>query len=257
MDWTIPSKTPFSFRKGEKGLGVWALQSALVAAGKSLTVDGDFGPNTEHNVREFQTENFLLIDGIAGPGTQKAVVKKIVDSTDARYNLPHRLLEGFAQYEGGYMVAAVNWSVAGGVDCGAFQRRVTLDGRTNIIVGNAFNTKKQAELLATTLVDRRATYRNGVGTKNVPAGMSVDEKAWRLAALYHNYPLAAARLSVTPIKDLPSYWTTDQSWVVKNNIKFADGNAVSTPLEWCHFYAGVLGNVHSTTGLVTRLVSNW
>lgn len=37
--------------------------------GKSLVVDGDCGSNTEYAIKSFQTDNNLVVDGIAGPKT--------------------------------------------------------------------------------------------------------------------------------------------------------------------------------------------
>ena len=46
---------------GSKGKEVEAIQSKL-----GLTPDGDFGPNTEKAVKEWQTKNGLAADGEIG-----------------------------------------------------------------------------------------------------------------------------------------------------------------------------------------------
>ena len=51
-------------RKGSKGEGVKIMQEAL-----GITADGDFGPGTEHALKEWQAANGLTADGIAGPAT--------------------------------------------------------------------------------------------------------------------------------------------------------------------------------------------
>lgn len=56
-----PSRT---LRKGMKGKDVEALQDAL-----NINSDGDFGPATESALIEWQSENGLTPDGIAGPKT--------------------------------------------------------------------------------------------------------------------------------------------------------------------------------------------
>ena len=55
-------------RKGLKGAPVKRLQERL-----GITADGDFGPGTEHALREFQQANGLAVDGIAGPDTFTAM----------------------------------------------------------------------------------------------------------------------------------------------------------------------------------------
>ena len=51
-------------RKGSKGDGVKIMQEAL-----GIPADGDFGPGTERALKEWQTENGLTADGVAGPAT--------------------------------------------------------------------------------------------------------------------------------------------------------------------------------------------
>jgi len=51
-------------RKGCKGDGVKLMQEAL-----GVGADGDFGPGTERALKEWQTANGLVADGIAGPKT--------------------------------------------------------------------------------------------------------------------------------------------------------------------------------------------
>jgi peptidoglycan hydrolase-like protein with peptidoglycan-binding domain len=54
--------------KGDSGSSVELLQSLL-----GIKVDGQFGPNTETAVREFQVDHGLRGDGIVGPLTWKAL----------------------------------------------------------------------------------------------------------------------------------------------------------------------------------------
>jgi predicted chitinase len=49
------------------------LQVALNATGANLDADGDFGPLTEAAVMKFQLDRGLMVDGIAGPDTLKAL----------------------------------------------------------------------------------------------------------------------------------------------------------------------------------------
>lgn len=56
-------------RNGSTGSAVEAVQSALASRGYSVSVDGQFGPNTEAAVRTFQTALGLTVDGVVGPQT--------------------------------------------------------------------------------------------------------------------------------------------------------------------------------------------
>ncbi|ASN06209.1 C40 family peptidase [Virgibacillus necropolis] len=58
---------------GNRGEAVTNVQSALNDHGYDLESDGIFGPKTDNAVRDFQQANSLLIDGIVGPETKKAL----------------------------------------------------------------------------------------------------------------------------------------------------------------------------------------
>jgi hypothetical protein len=63
-------------RRGSMGPEVKALQEGLNAKltpSPGLKPDGIFGPMTDAAVRRFQTDNWLVIDGYAGPCTQNAL----------------------------------------------------------------------------------------------------------------------------------------------------------------------------------------
>ncbi|KAA3646802.1 MAG: peptidoglycan-binding protein [Chloroflexi bacterium] len=62
-------------QNGSIGDAVRAAQSLLVNKfGAGIAVDGTFGPLTESAVEDFQTANFLLVDGIIGPQTWQALI---------------------------------------------------------------------------------------------------------------------------------------------------------------------------------------
>jgi hypothetical protein len=256
MTWAIPAGIPYSLKKGNNGIHVWSLQKALTARGVAVGADGDFGPATEKAVTAWQKAKGLTADGVAGPVTQRSLVAATVDARDAQTpRPPAKLLYGFAEGEGGWFLAAVNWSVPGGVDCGAFQRRVYVeDYHDDAVIERAFNTSYQCDLVADALVDRFAAFLPRAGTKDGTGGLSANEKAWRLAALYHNYPSGADTLSKTPVKSLSAYWSSPQTWVTNVGYKFPDGRPVRTPLDWCELYAGVLGGYK---GNITKYVTNW
>lgn len=54
-----------SLRKGAKGNITWILQAMLVCKGYDISVDADFGSNTESAVRDYQSKNNLSVDGVA------------------------------------------------------------------------------------------------------------------------------------------------------------------------------------------------
>lgn len=58
-----------SVKKGAKGNITWILQAMLVCKGYNISVDSDFGSNTENAVRDFQVKSGLSVDGIAGKNT--------------------------------------------------------------------------------------------------------------------------------------------------------------------------------------------
>jgi hypothetical protein len=253
----IPSTTTVALKTGMTGVVVWALQKALDDLyGITVSPDGDFGSLTLAAVKKFQDSVDLTADGVAGPLTQRALVQAHVATTEEDYSLPRGLLEGFAAAEGGWLLGAVNWTVAGGVDCGVFQRRVySADYADAAVVRRAFDVRYQARLLASNLTSLRGIFISRAGTND--GTMNANEKAWRLAALNHNYPSGADTLSRTPVTQLSAYWRTPQEWVVNVGAKFPDGRSVTTPLEWTHLYAGLFAPSHGWNGGVTRYVTSW
>ena len=59
-----------SVHLGDSGPGVQQIQTALVAHGYKVTIDGHFGALTQQQaVKGFQAKNGLTQDGIVGPAT--------------------------------------------------------------------------------------------------------------------------------------------------------------------------------------------
>ena len=73
---------------GDKGVYVRELQTNLELLGYQITPDGSYGPATEKTVIQFQKDNKLLVDGIAGPQTQA----KIDALIEIKNNPPQRKL---------------------------------------------------------------------------------------------------------------------------------------------------------------------
>lgn len=60
-------------KKGSKGESVKWLQYELNKHGYKLSVDGDFGAKTEAAVKDFQSKNKLVVDGIVGKNTIRSL----------------------------------------------------------------------------------------------------------------------------------------------------------------------------------------
>lgn len=66
---------PATLRKGDQGPEVMDMQTRLNIHGATLKVDGDFGPVTEGELREFQKGSGLIADGVCGPMSWVALKK--------------------------------------------------------------------------------------------------------------------------------------------------------------------------------------
>lgn len=247
MKLAVPTTTPYEIKRRQRGLKVWAVQRALNSLDYGpLVEDGIFGKQTEDSVLAYQISKVLFQDGVFGPKSSASVAAEITGLvTENVTGLPSGLLRSIVEGESGNLIAAVNWSVPGGVDCGYVQRRVfAADYENGKVVKRAFDARYQIRLLAKGLQSRHDSYYGHTGA-------TTHERAWRLAVLHHNYPSAAERIVDVGIGGLSSYYTTTQAWVVAIGAKFPDGDPIQTPLEWCQHYA--LGNpAHQEPGMMTR-----
>ena len=67
----------YILRKGDRGQEVARLQSKI-----NTGVDGIFGSGTEKAVKEFQSDNQLTVDGLAGPSTLGAMGYEVYPGID-------------------------------------------------------------------------------------------------------------------------------------------------------------------------------
>ncbi len=249
----IPSKTVYEVVRDDTGVVVWAMQKALNAtvakAENKIAVDSEFGLATEEAVVRFQEKKGLAPDGSFGPQTSEAMA--ITLAARATTPVPDGLIRGLIAGESGYLIGSVNHSVPGGVDCGYCQRRVFDEDADNLdVVRRAFDPMYQINLFAGRLRNRYEIFRG--------RGFSA-EKAWRLATLNHNYPYAAEQLSLGRWPN--AYSDSYQQWVVNiggpnGPLTFPDGEPITTPMEWCQFYA--LGAPeHDWPGQMTKFVTSW
>ena len=70
-----------TYKYGMSGAGVRGVQAQLVKLGHRLTIDGKYGANTSRAVSDFQEENGLVVDGVAGPATQTMITRRINEKT--------------------------------------------------------------------------------------------------------------------------------------------------------------------------------
>ena len=251
MTIAIPKQTKYSFKKGNRGVVPWAIQRSLNHAGHRLVEDGVYGPQTKRAVMNFQRRFGLYVDGVFGPASSSALAAHLGGLAEERLPVvPKGILKGMVEGESGNLIGAVNWSTAGGVDCGYLQRRVYESAyKQGAVIRRAFDGYYQMGLLVIQLNERHKTFLERPGAK-------IHERAWRLAILNHNYPYAADLISRVGIGGLSSYWTSAQQWVINIGVKFPDGLPIYTPLEWCQKYS--LGNrEHNEPGFMARYVSNW
>ena len=252
MKLVIPKTTPYEIKRRERGAKVWAVQRALNSLQYGpLAEDGVYGVQTENAVIVLQITKVLFQDGVFGPQSSKSVAAEIAAAvTDEIPGLPPHLLRGIVEGESGNLIAAVNWNVPGGVDCGYCQRRVVeSDYGNQKAIKRAFDSRYQIKLLASGLQSRHDSFSGKTGAKT-------DEDAWRLATLAHNYPSAAERIVADGISGLSSYYTSPQNWVIaiggsNGPLKFPDGDPITSPLDWCQHYS--LGNpAHQEPGMMTK-----
>jgi len=65
----LPGHAFADVERGDRGSEVTEVQTILKGYGYTVTVDGNFGPQTEKAVRSWQKSNGLTVDGIVGPVT--------------------------------------------------------------------------------------------------------------------------------------------------------------------------------------------
>ena len=69
------------YKYGMSGAGVKEVQAQLNKLGHRLAVDGQYGANTSRAVSDFQADNGLKVDGIAGPDTQAMLARRVYEKT--------------------------------------------------------------------------------------------------------------------------------------------------------------------------------
>jgi hypothetical protein len=252
MSLEIPATTRPIQEYEDRGADVFGIQRGLNRCGlfsNPIPEDGVFGDKTLNRVTRYQTQRELGADGRFGPKTSRDLSRLIQGQVIAQKVLPQNITFAICDLESNNLIGAVNWSVAGGVDCSIAQRRVYGPPFGDDAIIRAYDVVYQILLMANSLRGRHDSFYGDPGAQS-------HEKAWRLAALHHNYPYGAAKIAAVGIGGLTSYWTTAQGWVTVHGRKFADGAPVLTPLDWCKHYS--LGAPeHNHEGVAVRGVSGW
>jgi hypothetical protein len=176
---------------------VYSLQTALDALLTTVIVaDGVFGPITDKGVRDAQKLLGITVDGLAGGGTQQALVKREANQARDDHNLPYGLVFGQLSHESGCRVG--NYSPIrddGSWDAGVAQRNT-----------NFYDTKESHNVpyVIDFLGEYLAAYHR------LYSGVTDEQRRWELASGSWNAPAYAGRLAadegatVTSVK--PSWW---------------------------------------------------
>lgn len=266
------------------GWTVWSIQRAcnrisyvgLPSGPMVIEEDGVFGPQTVLAVRAVQSLfTFKTLSERTSTQFHRHVVKFFTGDhplSPAVYRqmygaLPDNLLHSISDGEASYCLACVsrNKDAAGkttSADCGPFQDSLYPgDFPEQHRVERAFDVRVQAAELAAKLAGHYITYKDQAGTHDgKPGFMSASEKAWRLAALYHNWPAGADRLASTPTSQLSKAWFEDADWVIaiggSRPVHLPDGYEIRSMYDWARFYS--LGFTdHSWPGSVVKHVIDW
>ncbi len=82
-----------AFEYGDEGQEVMAIQKRLVELSYSLkSIDGEFGHETENAIKKFQTDRGLVVDGIVGSDTYRALMNKDIPPNRGRSSVVRKIL---------------------------------------------------------------------------------------------------------------------------------------------------------------------
>jgi hypothetical protein len=163
-------------------LAVKAIQTELRSLGFTGTrVDGVFDASTDKAVKDFQTKEGLVVDGIVGPKTATALFSKRIAKAQIDNLIPNDYLLGLVALESGFDPGAVG---SNGFDSGLVQ--INLDPVNGhgkeITQAQAFDPAFAVKYTAGRMVEAFYNYAN-----------QLDDLAWKLAVAQHNSPLNAKR----------------------------------------------------------------
>jgi peptidoglycan hydrolase-like protein with peptidoglycan-binding domain len=114
----------------QRGEDCYALQTALIGAGFPLPrfgADGDLGDETAKAIQAAQASYGLVVDGLAGGLTQRALALAIARGATARHRLPDGALRGQLEHESSYRLGIYSEAYPNGsYDAGVAQRNTAL-----------------------------------------------------------------------------------------------------------------------------------
>jgi hypothetical protein len=182
-------------RERHTGWDVWALQTALHACGFPLVVDGLFGPRTDEAVRHYQAGESLVVDGIAGIATQRALGLELGGVAELRHGLPVGHMKGHLESECAWQLGNYTAPYANGTrDMGPVQDNLPKAPGAAISEADchrAFDVPAQVTRLATFIRTRYDGYWRGGSNPHVPT----RRRAWELGAGAWNRPAHADLLA--------------------------------------------------------------
>jgi hypothetical protein len=159
-----------------RGEDVYALQTALIYQGFPLPqfgADGYFGKESDAAVRAAQNQYGLVIDGLAGGATQKALATRIARDEANQTGVPYLRLYGQLEHESSFRLGIYSIQYANGsYDAGVAQRNTSLTPPRD-----GFTVPASIEALAA-----RVRHYHGLF-----AGLSADRR-WDLAQGSWNAP---------------------------------------------------------------------
>ena len=188
-------------KRGETGWRVFALQCVV----PEIKQDGVFGSVTEMALKSRQKSLKLTADGIAGPKTQAALLRdkeRAAHLDSGLSRLPIGVLTGFADAEGANLLAATNWSVSGGVDCGCVQWRISGPPFSQQKMRDAFDAVKSFLYAGDILLVRMDDFRRRRPSLS-------ERRLLEVAVLAHNWPAGADQIirnGTVTSPDSPATW---------------------------------------------------
>jgi hypothetical protein len=239
----------YALQKGVNSVRYGEIDDGHGSPWERVETDGDFGPGTLTAVKACQAFLGITSDGIAGAATQKRILDYLGDRTHELVGtIPAGLMRGFAESEGANMLAATNWAIAGGVDCGPVQIRAYGPPYSSAVLLNVFDPMESLMEAANTFAANAADFYTAAWVAR--QGSRRRELAMRAAVMAHNWPAGALAIAKTGSCSSPG---AECTWAPAG-ARFPDGTPVRTRGDWCQFYA--MGGPHGE-GAITKYVTSW